>query len=100
MADEVASVEDLGHVYDPAFVWDIFGAKLDISDMAKIATFGGIDERKEEIADGASFKPTYEEKEEEREEFFDDMQKDLGKTEFLMTVGDLAYSVYGAMWAY
>ena len=90
----------MGHSYDPYFTWDAFGAKLDISDMAKIAVFGGIDERKVEIADGASFIPTDEEKEAEKEEFFADMQKDLGKTEFLMTVGDLAYSVYGAMWAY
>lgn len=28
------------------------------------------------------------------------MQAELGQTEFFMTVGDLAFSVYGAMWAY
>ena len=65
-----------------------------------MAVFDMIDARKQEIDDGASYIQTKEEKEEEREQFFTDMQESLGIDEFLGTCGDLAYSIYGAMWAY
>lgn len=65
-----------------------------------MAVFDMINARKEEIEGGASYIQTDEDKEVEREQFFTDMQSTLGMDEFLGTCGDLAYSIYGVMWAY